>query len=123
MAVVVIILEVVIAYRFKMALWIIAEYPEMRPVDAMRNSMTLMKGKCWKLFRLELSFIGWVLLLILATLFTCGLGAYILPFMLAPYMLMSEVAFYDDIANRKAANETEFPSINPDDYDPNQAKW
>lgn len=123
LVVVMIVLQVVITYRFKMALWIIAEYPEMRPVDAMRNSMTLMKGKCWKLFRLQFSFIGWILLLIPATLFTCGLGAYILPFMLIPYMLMSEVAFYDDIANRKAANETEFPSINPDDYDPNQAKW
>lgn len=120
---VVLILQVVITYRFKMALYIIAEYPEMRPVDAMRNSMALMKGKCWKLFRLQLSFIGWYLLLIPATLFTCGLGAYVLPFMLMPYPLMAEVAFYDDIANRKAADETEFPSLDPGDYDPEQAKW
>jgi len=123
LVVLMIVLQVVITYRFRMAIWIIAEYPEMSPVDAMRNSMTLMKGKCWKLFRLELSFIGWAVLLILAIVFSCGLGAYILPYMMTPYVLMSEAAFYDDIANRKAADETEFPSINPDDYDPNQAKW
>ena len=120
---VVIVLEVVIAYRFSMALFIIAEYPEMRPVDAMRNSMVLMKGKCWKLFWLQFSFIGWYALMILATFVTCGLGAYVLPYMLTPYVTVAQIAFYDDIANRKAADETEFPSLDPSDYDPNEAKW
>jgi uncharacterized membrane protein len=91
LAVVVIILEVVITYRFKMALWIIAEYPEMRPVDAMRNSMTLMKGKCWKLFRLQFSFIGWILLAML----TLGIGLL----WVIPYMQTAMAAFYLDVKN------------------------
>ena len=34
------------------------------------------------------------------------------------YMYASTTCFYDDISNRVAAKEAQFPSINPDDYDP-----
>ena len=39
-------------------------------------------------------------------------GSYVL----SAYEITSTAAFYDDITNRAAARETEFPSLDPDDY-------
>ena len=52
--------------------------------------------------------IGWILLACL----TCGIGFLFL----TPYMQTARVAFYHDIANREAASDVEFPSLDPDDY-------
>ncbi|MBQ8431598.1 MAG: DUF975 family protein [Clostridia bacterium] len=102
-------LAMVIEYRYHYCFMILAEYPEMRAVDALRNSAQIMKGNKWRLFCLDISFIGWILL---ATFCTCGIGVFVL----TPYMYAADAAFYDDITNRQAAKETEFPSVNPDDY-------
>lgn len=102
-------LALVIEYRYHYCFMILAEYPQMRVVDALRNSAQIMKGNKWRLFCLNISFIGWVLL---ATFCTCGIGVFVL----SPYMYAADAAFYDDITNRQAAKETEFPSVDPDDY-------
>ncbi len=109
------VLQVLIGYRIYFCYMIMAEYPEIGVVDALRNSNNLMRGKIWRLFCLEFSFIGWYFLAALATVCTCGLGSVAF-LALAPYVNASITAFYDDIANRSAARETEFPSIDPDDY-------
>jgi hypothetical protein len=57
--------------------------------------------------------------MLLAVCCTCGIGV----FFLSPYMYAADAAFYDDIANRAAARETEFPSVDPNDYDPNQMQF
>ena len=98
-----------VTYRFYFCYMIMAEYPEIGVVDALRNSATLMKGNKWRLFCLDFSFIGWILL---AVCCTCGIGMVFI----TPYMTASAAVFYDDITYRTAAKETEFPSINPDDY-------
>ncbi len=98
-----------IQYRYGFSFMILAEYPEMRVIDALRNSAHLMRGNKWRFFCLQISFIGWA---ILAGICTCGIGV----FFLAPYMDAASAVFYDDIANRGAAREVEFPSLNPDDY-------
>ncbi len=115
--VITVVLNIVIGYRVCFAHMILAEYPEIGAVDALRNSANLMRGKIWRLFCLQFSFIGWYLLLIPATVLTCGLGA-LGTFPLQVYVNASVTAFYDDIANRTAAKEAEFPSIDPDDYIP-----
>jgi len=99
----------VVRYRYAFCFMILAEYPEMRAVDALRNSANLMKGNKWRFFCLNISFIGWILL---SALCTFGLGILFL----TPYIDASAAAFYDEIANRAAARETEFPSIDPNDY-------
>lgn len=104
-----IVLSFVVQYRYALSFLILAEYPELRVVDALRNSATLMRGKKWKLFCLQISFIGWILL---AVMCTCGIGM----FFLLPYMNAATAAFYDDAANREAARETEFPSLDTNDY-------
>ena len=97
-----------INYTYTYAYLILAEYPTLSPTEALRNSRTLMRGKKLKLFCLDLSFIGWILLACL----TCGIGFLFL----TPYMQTARVAFYHDVANREAASDVEFPSLDPDDY-------
>jgi len=88
-------------YRLYFCYMIMAEHPEIGPVDALRQSAKLMKGNKWRLFCLDLSFIGWVLL----AACTCGIGM----FFLIPYTQTAAAVFYDDITNRTATKETELP--------------
>lgn len=103
-------IAMVVEYQLYFATMILAEYPEMRAIDAIRNSRSLMKGNKWRLFCLHMSFMGWILLAAL----TCGVGMVFL----SPYMFAADAAFYDDLTNRAAARNTEFPSLDPDDYLP-----
>lgn len=103
-------------YRYSMSFFILAEYPDMRPTDVMRNSRMIMKGRKWKLFCLQFSMIGWWLLMIPASILTCGIGALLGTYLLNAYSMASLAAFYDDSTNRAAAREVEFPSLDLDDY-------
>ena len=114
--VVTIIVQTVFRYSYGYCYMILAEYPEMSVMDAFRGSRTLMKGRKWKRFCLDFSFIGWVLLTVLAGMLTCGIGAVVGEIILNPYMHAASAAFYDDAANRQAAREAEFPSLDPEDY-------
>jgi hypothetical protein len=38
------------------------------------------------------------------------------PYPLSAYLMVANAAFYDDAANREAARQAEFPSLDPDDY-------
>ena len=102
------VIRIPVSYMYTFAHIIMADYPTIGVVDALRNSRNLMRGHKWKLFCLEFSFIGWIFL---AT-FTCGIGFLVLN----PYITAARTAFYHDIANRDAAKEAEFPSLDPDDY-------
>ena len=82
----------------------------MSPVDALRNSRQLMKGNKWRLFCMDFSFIGWYLLCIV----TCGIALLYV----APYHASARAAFFMEISSLSIAKETEFPSLNPDDYNP-----
>lgn len=112
------VVQLIVTYQYGFAFYVLAEYPQMRVIDALRNSRSLMKGNKWRLFCLRLSFLGWQILLVLSTVCTCGLGG-IGGLFLTAYEQSAEAVFYDDVANRAAARETEFPSIDPNDYDPN----
>lgn len=87
----------VISYRYSMSFYALVDNPNMGAVDAMRESRNMMKGNKWRLFCLQLSFIGWEFLCV----FTCGIG-YL---WLAPYMGQAEAAFYHDVSRRAAVRE------------------
>ena len=110
------ILQVILSYRYIFVNTILAEFPETSVTDAFRNSASMMQGKKGKLFCLDLSFIGWYLLAALLACCTCGLGVAVASLFLSPYTEHARTAFYDDAANRSAAREAVFPSLNPDDY-------
>ena len=80
---------IIAVYKYSMAPYILMDHPEMTGGEAITASKNLMKGKKWKLFCVEFSFIGWCLLGAL----TFGI-AYI---WIGPYMQATVAAFYEDI--------------------------
>lgn len=79
-----------VVYRelcYTMVPYVLIDQPELTAREALRESVTLTRGRLWELFVLDLSFLGWLLLLPV-TLF---LGAiYVLP-----YMAGVQAAYYD----------------------------
>lgn len=71
---------------YAMTPYILRDNPELGPNEARLKSIEMMRGHKWKLFGLELSFIGWILL---ATL-SLGIGFI----WLSPYMATANAAFY-----------------------------
>ena len=86
------------SYGYTMTPYILLENPNMTANEAIKASKELMHGNRWRLFCLEISFIGWSLL---AALFTCGIG-YL---WLVPYMEASFAAFYREIKAEKYGRE------------------
>ena len=104
---------ILLYYRYALVPFILAEYPTLRAIDVLRNSAALMKGNKWRLFCLQISFLGWMLLMIPISLVTCGIGAMIGQNVLYAYTYTAQAAFYHDVAKRDAANDVEFPSLDP----------
>jgi len=81
---------------YSMSYYILAENPEMSHSDARRASMEMMEGHKWEYFCLQLSFIGWLILVSI----TFG----ILSFWVTPYMQTASAAFYENLkANQNAS--------------------
>lgn len=97
-----------VSYMYSMAHFIMADYPGVGAVEALRSSRNMMKGNKFRLFCLDFSFIGWALLGACA----CGLGSYVV----TPYQYAARAEFYNDISGRESHKDVEFPSINPGDY-------
>lgn len=76
-------------YSYAMAPYIANDHPEMTAREAIAASKEMMKGHRWRLFCLEISFIGWALLAAL----TLGIGS----FAVVPYMQTAEAFFYQDL--------------------------
>lgn len=84
------------SYSYSMAGFIMSENPEMSAKEAMEVSMQMMSGNKWRLFCLQLSFIGWDILCI----FTFGIG-YL---WLNPYVNAATAAFYDEVSRNDNRN-------------------
>ena len=87
------------SYAYSMSGFLLTENPEMRPKEAMEISQKMMKGNKWRLFCLQISFIGWYLL----SLLTCGIGLL----WLDPYYNAAITAFYDEISRVSFDRESE----------------
>lgn len=74
------------SYYYKLAISIAVANPEISGKDAIITSEKLMKGKRWKFFYMELTFIGW------AILSFCSFGIGFL--WLFPYIYFAQFAFY-----------------------------
>ena len=102
-------ISIPVCYMYSMAHMIMADYPDVGAIEALRLSRQMMRGNKWRLFCLDFSFIGWGLL---AACCTCGIGYYFL----TPYQYVSHAAFYEEISNRNSHEDVEYPSVNPEDY-------
>lgn len=81
---------IIASYSYAMTSYILAEHPTLTASQAIEHSKLLMAGNRWRLFCLDISFIGWG---ILATL-TLGIG-YL---WLVPYQEAARAAFYREIS-------------------------
>ena len=94
---------IVAIYNYAMVPYILAENPTMAPIEAIAQSKRMMYGNRWRLFCLEISFIGWMIL----TVFTFGIGGL----WLTPYMQAAFADFYREISNTRPENDIEIEII------------
>ncbi len=62
-----------LAYRYRLAVFLMLDNPALNPLQCLALSGRIMRGKKWSLFLLDLSFLGWALLALLP-LFVCALA-------------------------------------------------
>ena len=79
-------------YEYAMIPYILADDAEISSKEAFKKSKAMMNGNKWRLFKLNFSFIGWILLAIV----TCGVGT----FFLVPYVAAANAEFYVELKNK-----------------------
>ena len=75
--IVAVVLIIMIGLRYSMARFALAEHPEERAGAAIRRSIKMMKGNKGKFFIMQLSFIGWEILLGLIVLVVMTVGFFV----------------------------------------------
>jgi uncharacterized membrane protein len=80
---------IIASYRYAMTFFILADHPELGPLQAISRSKEMMRGNKGKLFCLTWRFFWWALLCLL----TCCIGFI----WLVPYIQTSLAKFYDDL--------------------------
>ena len=83
------------SYAYALTPYILVDNPELGPNQARLKSIEMMRGYKWKLFGLDLSFIGWILLCILSL----GIGFI----WIGPYIRTARAAFYYDLVENSSA--------------------
>ena len=79
-------------YEYAIIPYILADDPEISSKDAFKKARQMMKGNKWRLFKLNLSFIGWGILCVL----TLGVGTLFL----MPYVNAAAAEFYVELKNK-----------------------
>lgn len=80
------------AYAYSMAYYIHNDNPTYDWKQCIDESQRIMEGKKWKLFCLDLSFLGWIIV----ASFTCGIGIL----WVEPYIQAARASFYESIAEK-----------------------
>lgn len=91
---------IIAAYKYRLAIYILIEHPEMSVSDCIRESKRLMKGYKGDLFVLDLSFIGWALLAGIPYI------GYAVRVWFAPFYQTTLVLFYKQRLSIDAARDT-----------------
>lgn len=89
---------IIAGYRYRFALYNLCENPEMGVMEALNMSKAQTRGHKWELFVLDLSFLGWMLL--------CGLTLGILSIWVQPYILQTNVGYFQQIKAAKGIGWT-----------------
>ena len=99
---------IIAAYRYRLAVYLMLDHPELNPLQAILLSGRMMRGRKWQLFLLDLSFAGWALLAMLPYLVLSsfpglamqiagGVGSALILAWLLPYYELSCVGFYEAV--------------------------
>ena len=103
---------IIAMYRYRMAIYLLLEHPEMSVMDCIRESKRLMSGHKWELFVFDLSFFGWALLIGFVDGFGASLGitllcvsvlGYVGYVFLLPYMNLSYSLYYRQLTTVPAS--------------------
>lgn len=82
---------IIALYSYSMTYYIMLDNPNLKPIQAIKESKRIMQGHKFDFFKLQISFIGWIFL---------GLLSFgILYFILIPYMYVAFAKFYNNIKN------------------------
>lgn len=84
---------IIMSYAYAMTPYIMHDNPEMGAMECIKKSKAMMKGYKWKLFLLDLGFIGWILL--------AGITLGIYGLCLTPWMQCSRAKFYEELKARQ----------------------
>jgi uncharacterized membrane protein len=90
---------IVKSYSYSMAYYIKLDHPEYDWKRCLDESQRIMNGYKWKLFCLDFSFIGWILLGSLV----CGIGTL----WVVPYQYAARANFYQDMCDTMRVNNPE----------------
>lgn len=85
---------IIAAIAYSQTFFLLADNPELKGTDALKQSREMMSGYKWKYFCLGLRFFGWALLCLL----TLGIGFL----WLIPYIQVSYAEFYEDLKNDRS---------------------
>jgi len=92
---------IIAAYRYRQAIYIMLENPDMKIGACIKASKELMRGHKWELFVLDLSFIGWALLAGIASSIGSLVGfpelSYIVFVYLFPFFGMANILYYKNL--------------------------
>lgn len=89
----IIIAPLILGY-FQILIYLKLDFPAIGLRQLVALSKVTLKGQWLTLWRLELSFVGW---LVLALVFTAGMGVIVL----APYVLITTALFYNELKHQK----------------------
>ena len=95
---------IIAAYRYRQAIYILLDNPEMRANQCIKASKEMMRGHKWELFVLDLSFIGWIFLSVIP----------IARIWVEPYMETTYACYYNKLSGTEIVNET-LPTYGEDD--------
>lgn len=103
---------IIAAYRYRMAIYLLLEHPELSALECIRESKRLMAGHKSELFVLDISFIGWLFLVgvvdylgtqiglvvpsVAVVMNVIGLGV-IAQFFVFPYMELTVAGYYKQL--------------------------
>ncbi|MBQ7614146.1 MAG: DUF975 family protein [Butyrivibrio sp.] len=78
---------IILSYSYRMVPYILAEEPNLGPIEVLRKSRAMMQGNKWRSFVYDLSFIGWYILCVL----TCNILSI---FYVNPYFENAKAKLY-----------------------------
>lgn len=88
---------IIAAYRYRQAIYLLIDHPEMSVMDCIRESKRMMAGHKWELFVLDLSFIGWAFLSSLAMI------GWLVSIYTTPYFGLTYALYYEALCGRSVS--------------------
>ena len=90
---------IIALYRYSMATYVLLDHPEYGVMDCIRESKALTAGRKTELFKLDLSFFGWLLLSCLPYI------GYLISVWVTPYYALTHAMYYERFSGHVPAPE------------------